>query len=63
MTTTGDGGGGDDDDDDLGCGDRGEQTPDTSTSSALSKPYQSGPSSLPDSSLLSRRPVIRPVGK
>jgi hypothetical protein len=63
TTTTGDGGGGDDDDDDLSCGDGGEQTPDTSTSSASSKPYQHGPSSLPDPPLLSRHPVIRPVGK
>jgi len=55
-----DGGGGGDDDDDDG----GEPTPGETASSGSSKPYQRGPSSLPEPRPLpSRSPVIRPVGQ
>ena len=58
TTTTGDGGGDNDDDD------GGEPTPGETASSGSSKPYQRGPSSLPEPRPLpSRRPVIRPVGQ
>jgi len=51
--------GGDDDD----RGDGGEPTLGESSSSASSKPYQRGPSSLPDPRPLpGRYPMIRPVG-
>ena len=54
TTTTTDDGGGDDDDDDGG----------ETASSGSSKPYQCGPSSLPEPRPLpSRRPMIRPVGQ
>ena len=59
TTTTGDGGSDDDSDDDGG-----EPTLGEMASSGLSKPYQRGPSSLPEPRPLpSRRPVIRPVGQ
>lgn len=58
TTTTGDGGDNDDDDD------GGEPTPGETASSGSSKPYQRGPSSLPEPGPLpSRRLVIRPVGE
>jgi hypothetical protein len=61
MTTTGDGdNGGGDDDDDGGHDDGG----DTGPSLGLRKPYQCGPSMLPDPRPLpGRRTEITPVGK
>jgi hypothetical protein len=50
------------DDDDLGCGD--EETVGGSTSTALAKPFQRGPTRLPSHLLVTdERSVIRPAGK
>jgi hypothetical protein len=68
MTGDGDGGGvcGEDaegdDDDDLGCGD--EEIAGGSTSIALAKPFQRGPTRLPSHlPVTDECPVIRPTGK
>lgn len=63
TTTTG-GGDDEDEDEDQDDEDEGEATPGETASTGSSRPYQRGPSCLPDPRPLpSRRAVIQPVGQ